>query len=96
MAQMESVPPDETVVRRKVNTSRYILTVGSAVCLALIAVCFLASQGKDVGSLEANVETKMQQLHQLASQSKMRSHTFLRLQGKIVTSSLCVNRKAPA
>jgi hypothetical protein len=75
--------PNPSEDRRRANIYRFTITLGSAVGLVLLAVCFLAAQGgTDVGSVEANVEAKMQQLHQLASKTKLRSNAFLLLQCK--------------
>ena len=80
MALGEAVPDD----RRQKNTYRFFLTCGSAVGLALVAICFLATKGPEesIEAIETDAATRMQQLHQHASQSHLRSKSFLLLQGK--------------
>jgi hypothetical protein len=77
MALGEAVPGES----RNSNTYRFLVTCGSAVALALVAVCFLATKGNDIGSIEEDVESKIHQLHEQASQSRLRSRSFLLLQG---------------
>jgi hypothetical protein len=70
--------PDQS---RKANSKRILITCASAVALAMVAVCFLASKGTGIENAEVDVKTRMQQLHEQASRSHLRSKTFLMLQG---------------
>jgi hypothetical protein len=91
MALPDAVPGE----RRKTNTGRVLLTCASAVGLAIIAICFLATKGTGIEHAEASFENRMQQLHEQASQSHLRSKAFLLLQGKRLMISLAHSNSKP-